>query len=83
MTYKRRNSGTCSTQVQFDLESGKIYNVIFTGGCSGNLKAISSLLEGMEAAEAVNKLKGLRCGFKSTSCPDQLSRAIEEALETL
>lgn len=83
MTYKHRNSGTCSTQVQFDIDTGKIYNVTFTGGCNGNLNGISALLEGMDAVEAVRKLKGLKCGFKPTSCPDQLSQAIEEALETL
>ena len=83
MTYKHRNSGTCSTQVQFDIESGRLHNVSFTGGCNGNLQGISALLEGMDAIEAVNKLKGLKCSFKSTSCPDQLSKAIEKALETL
>lgn len=83
MTYKHRNSGTCSTQVQFDIETGKIHNVTFMGGCNGNLNGLSALLEGMDAMEAVRKLKGLKCGFKSTSCPDQLSQAIEEALETL
>jgi uncharacterized protein (TIGR03905 family) len=83
MTFIRRNKGTCSTQVQFDIESGKLYNVKFTGGCNGNLQGISALLEGMDANDAVQKLKGLKCNFKSTSCPDQLSKAIEEALETL
>jgi len=83
LTYKHRNSGTCSTQVQFELEDGKLHNVIFTGGCNGNLQGISALLEGMDAQEAVNRLKGLKCGFKSTSCPDQLSRAVEEALKSM
>lgn len=83
MTFTYRNNGTCSTQVQFDIEFGKLYNVKFTGGCNGNLQGISALLEGMDAIEAAHKLKGLKCGFKSTSCPDQLSQAIEEALETL
>lgn len=83
MTFKHKNTGTCSTQVQFDIETGKVHNVTFTGGCNGNLNGISALLEGMDAAEAVRKLKGLKCGFKATSCPDQLSQAIEEALETL
>lgn len=82
MTFKHRNSGTCSTQVQFDIESGKLHNVSFIGGCNGNLKGMSALLEGMDAMEAVKRLKGLKCGFKSTSCPDQLSRAIEEALKS-
>ncbi|MGI6123817.1 MAG: TIGR03905 family TSCPD domain-containing protein [Acetivibrionales bacterium] len=83
MTYQHKNRGTCSTQVQFEIESGKLHNVTFTGGCNGNLNGISALLEGMDAVEAVQKLKGLKCGFKSTSCPDQLSVAIEEALKTL
>lgn len=83
MTYKHKNSETCSAQVQFDIESGKVYNVVFKGGCSGNLQAIASLIEGMDAEEAMKRLKGISCGFKSTSCPDQLSQAIEEALETL
>ncbi len=83
MTFKHKNTGTCSTQVQFDIETGKVHNVTFTGGCNGNLNGISVLLEGMDAAEAVRKLKGLKCGLKPTSCPDQLSKAIEEALETL
>ena len=81
MKYKHKNIGTCSSQVQFDIESGKIYNIAFKGGCNGNLKGIATLVEGMDASEAMNKLRGIRCGFKSTSCPDQLSQAIEEALE--
>jgi len=83
MTYIHKNKGTCSTQVQFDIESGKLYNFKFIGGCNGNLQGISALLEGMDAKEAAQKLKGLKCNFKPTSCPDQLSQAIEEALETL
>ncbi|HHU90416.1 MAG TPA: TIGR03905 family TSCPD domain-containing protein [Clostridiaceae bacterium] len=83
MTFTHRNKGTCSTQVQFDIKSGKLYNVNFTGGCNGNLQGISALLEGMDAMEAAQKLRGLKCNFKPTSCPDQLSKAIEEALETL
>ncbi len=83
MTYKHKNKGTCSSQVQFDIESGKVHNVTFSNGCDGNLTGISALIEGMDAVEAVKKLKGIRCGYKSTSCPDQLSQAIEEALETL
>jgi uncharacterized protein (TIGR03905 family) len=83
MKYTHKNKGTCSSNVQFDIESGKVHNVTFTNGCNGNLQAISVLIEGMDAAEAVRRLKGLRCGLKSTSCPDQLSEAIEEALETL
>lgn len=78
MVYRTR--GTCSTQIQFDLIDGKIYNVNFTGGCNGNLKGICSLVEGMDAKEVISKLEGIRCGFKSTSCPDQLAQAIRKAL---
>ena len=81
MTYKHRNIGTCSVQVQFDMEAGRIHHVKFKDGCSGNLQGLAALIEGMDAAEAAAKLKGIRCGFKSTSCPDQLAQAIEEALK--
>ena len=75
-----RTHGTCSTQFQFDLVDGRIYNVNFTGGCNGNLKGICSLVEGMDAKEVISKLEGICCGFKSTSCPDQLAQAIKQAL---
>lgn len=75
-----RTHGTCSTQIQFDLVDGRIYNVNFTGGCNGNLKGICSLVEGMDAKEVISKLEGICCGFKPTSCPDQLAQAIKQAL---
>lgn len=78
MVYKTR--GTCSSQIQFDLVDGKIHDVNFTGGCNGNLKAICSLVEGMDAKEAIAKLEGIRCGLKATSCPDQLAQALKQAL---
>lgn len=78
MTYKTH--GTCSTQISFDLVDGKLHNVHFTGGCNGNLKGISSLVEGMDAQEAISKLEGIRCGLKATSCPDQLAQALKQAL---
>ena len=78
MVYKTH--GTCSQQISFDLQDGKIHNLKFVGGCNGNLKGICSLVEGMDANEVISKLEGIRCGFKSTSCPDQLSKAIKEAL---
>ncbi len=80
MKYTYRTSGTCSRAITFDLEDGKIYNVEFQGGCNGNLKGIGALVEGMDAKEAIGRLKGITCGFKSTSCPDQLSCALAEAL---
>ena len=78
MVYKTH--GTCSQQISFDLQDGKIHNLKFVGGCNGNLKGICSLVEGMDANEVISKLEGNRCGFKSTSCPDQLAKAIKEAL---
>lgn len=66
--------------IEFEIEEGKLHNIVFTGGCNGNLKGLSSLCEGADAETVKEKLKGIKCGFKSTSCPDQLSRAIEKAL---
>lgn len=80
MTYQYKTKGTCSQQIKFDLESGRVKNVSFYGGCNGNLKAISILTEGMEASELIRKLKGNTCGFRATSCADQLAIAVEEAL---
>lgn len=80
MTHHYRTKGTCSQQIKFDLEDGRIKNISFFGGCNGNLKAISILTEGMKAEEVIAKLKGNTCGFRSTSCADQLAHAVEEAL---
>ena len=79
MVYKTR--GTCSTQIDLDVEDGIVRNVRFTNGCNGNLQGISRLVEGMRAQDAIDKLRGIKCGFKNTSCPDQLSYAIEEAMK--
>lgn len=76
--YKTR--GTCSRMIILDIEDGVITNCSFVGGCAGNTAGISSLVKGMKTEEVVEKLKGVKCGFKSTSCPDQLAKAIEEAL---
>ena len=72
--------GTCSRFIDFDLEDGIVCNVVFTGGCNGNLKGIGALVEGMDAKEAIKRLTGITCGFKPTSCPDQLAKALEAAL---
>ena len=77
MTYSYKTSGTCSTRIDFEIEDGILKNVSYTGGCNGNLQGISRLVEGMKVEEAIAKLKGIRCGFKSTSCPDQLAQALE------
>ena len=78
---KYRTKGTCSSAIDIELDNGIIKSVHFTGGCNGNLQGISRLVEGMPAKEAISRLKGIKCGFKPTSCPDQLSKAIEECLE--
>lgn len=75
-----KTKGTCSSQISFDIVDGKLHNVIFTGGCNGNLKGIGALVEGQDAKDVSDRLEGIRCGFKSTSCPDQLSQAIKQAL---
>lgn len=77
-TYKTR--GVCAAMHQFDIIDGKIYNFQPLGGCSGNLQAIGSLIEGMEAETVIEKLSGIRCGYKSTSCGDQLAVGIQKAL---
>lgn len=79
MTYTYKTRGTCSSQITFDLDEDVVSNVKFYGGCNGNLKGIASLVEGMKVQDIADKLSGLTCGFKSTSCPDQLARAIVEA----
>ena len=80
MHYSYKTKGTCSVQIDFDIIDGKVSNVKFLGGCNGNLKGISALTEGKKAEDVIESLRGIRCGFKSTSCPDQLARALEEAL---
>ena len=79
VTYKTK--GTCSRLIDFDLDgNNKIHNLVFKGGCPGNLKAIAKLVEGKDALEVANILEGNTCGFKSTSCGDQLSKAIKNAI---
>jgi uncharacterized protein (TIGR03905 family) len=78
--YEYYTDGTCSTKINFDIKDGKLSGVIYENGCNGNLKAIGALVEGMDAAEAVKRLKGLRCGNKGTSCADQLAKAVEKHL---
>ena len=81
MTYSFRPHGVCSQEMRVDLdEQGRIANLEVLGGCSGNLKGISALVRGMSAREAVERLKGIRCGAKSTSCPDQLAQGLEQIL---
>ena len=78
--YEYKTSGTCSQRILFDIEDGKVKNVQFIGGCNGNLKGISSLVEGMDANDIIARLEGTTCGGKPTSCPDQLARALKQAI---
>ena len=78
MIYKTK--GTCSTMIDVELKDGVIDSVKFTGGCNGNLQGISALVKGMKPEEAISRLKGIRCGFKPTSCPDELAHALEEMI---
>ncbi|MBE5945204.1 MAG: TIGR03905 family TSCPD domain-containing protein [Lachnospiraceae bacterium] len=78
MTY--RTKGTCSQTIDFDIVDGKVTNVKFFGGCNGNLQGIAKLVEGMTPEEVIAKLEGIKCGFRPTSCPDQLATALKETL---
>ena len=77
---KYQTKGTCSTSIDIELENGIVQSVSFTGGCNDNLQGISKLVAGMDAREAIQRLKGIRCGYKSTSCPDQLAQALESMI---
>ena len=79
MTYTYKTRGTCSSQITFDLDGDVVTNIRFTGGCNGNLKGLTKLVDGMTVQEINDKLAGITCGFKNTSCPDQLARAVNEA----
>ena len=72
--------GVCSRGIEVELENGIIQSVKFHGGCAGNTQGVATLCRGMRAEEAIERLAGIRCGFKSTSCPDQLALALKEAL---
>ena len=79
MEYRYKTHGTCAREIAFEIEDGKVRNVQFFGGCNGNLKGIGALVEGMEVAEVIRRVEGIRCGMKSTSCPDQLAQALKAA----
>ena len=81
MTYRYTPRGVCSRDISIEVaEDGTIRHVEFVGGCHGNLQGISRLVEGMRAEDAIQKIQGIRCGYKATSCPDQLSKALQIAL---
>ena len=73
-----RPKGVCSQLMDIEAEDGKIESVKITGGCSGNLQGISSLLKGMDVDEAISRMEGIRCGIKATSCPDQIAQALKQ-----
>ena len=77
MVYKTK--GTCSKAIEFEIQDNKVRNVNFVGGCAGNTVGVAKLVEGMDVDEVIERLKGIPCGFKSTSCPDQLAQALLEA----
>lgn len=77
---KYMTQGTCSKEIHIELKDGLIDSVSFVGGCNGNLKGICALVKGMKPEDALSRLKGIKCGFKPTSCPDQLARALESML---
>lgn len=80
MQYEYKTKGTCSQRILFEITDGKVCNVQFIGGCNGNLQGISKLVEGMDANEVIERIKGIHCGMKPTSCPDQLAVALQEAM---
>lgn len=80
MQFEYKTKGTCSQRILFDINDGKVQNVQFIGGCNGNLQGISKLVEGMDVNDVIKKIEGIRCGMKPTSCPDQLAKALKNAV---
>ena len=79
MAFEYKTKGTCAQKILFDIRDGKVRDVEFISGCHGNTQGVAALVEGMDVDEVVARLKGIRCGHKPTSCPDQLARALEQA----
>ena len=77
---KYKTNGVCSREIEFEIVDGKLHNVRYIGGCNGNLQGVGALVEGMEIHDAIQRLKGIKCGMKGTSCPDQLATALEQYL---
>ena len=76
MEFTYKTNGTCSREITFEIEEGKVKNVQFFGGCNGNLKGISALVEGLDVDDVIARVDGIKCGMKATSCPDQLAKAL-------
>lgn len=85
MEYSYKTHGVCSRSISFTIDEtdNRIHNVVFTGGCNGNTQGVSVLIEGMDAEEAIHRLRGIRCGARPTSCPDQLAQALEAAEDSI
>lgn len=81
MQYSYKPHGVCARMITFDIDGDKVTNIRFTGGCSGNTQGVAALAEGMTVKEITERLSGIRCGFKATSCPDQLAKAVAEAVK--
>ena len=79
MAFEYKTKGTCSQKILFDIRDGKVRDVEFISGCHGNTQGVAALVEGMDVDEVISRLKGIRCGRKPTSCPDQLAQALEQA----
>ena len=80
MTIKYNPKGVCAREFQIEVEDGIVRSVNITGGCNGNLQGISRLVEGMKVEDVIGRIEGIRCGFKNTSCPDQLAQALKQTL---
>ena len=80
MQFEYKTKGTCSQRIYFEINDGIVSNVQFLGGCNGNLQGIGKLVEGMKAEDVIERIEGIHCGMKPTSCPDQLATALEEAI---
>ncbi len=82
MHFSYQPKGVCSRSLAFDIEDGKVKNIQFMGGCDGNLKGLSALAEGMAVEDAMQRLRGITCGTKKTSCPDQLATALQQCMQS-
>ena len=78
MDFEYKTKGVCSRKINFSVEDGKVCKVAFDGGCNGNGKGVAALVEGMDVAEAIRRMEGIKCGMKNTSCPDQLAQALKQ-----
>ena len=80
MTIDYKTKGTCSSRMRIEVEDGVVRDIQITGGCDGNLQGLSRLVTGMKVEDVISRLEGIRCGFKPTSCPDQLAQALKQAV---